>query len=412
MLKNRIAIVIFALLSILALSSCSGQLASVPSIVLADAPVDALKTTSIQQVSTQQVSTDSAPLAAFQGTLEQIYQSVNPSVVNVEVSSTISNPFFGRRSQGGGQIQQTALGSGFVWDSQGHIVTNNHVVDGADKITVTFADGTVANAKLVGADLNSDLAVIQVDVPTSELVPVELMDSTQVKVGQLAIAIGNPFGLSGTMTVGVVSGLDRSLPVGQDNTSLQQSSGYSIPDIIQTDASINPGNSGGVLVNDQGQLIGVTAAMASSVDSSAGVGFVIPSLIVQKVIPSLIKTGHYDHPWIGISGTALTPDLAQANHLDQSQQGVLIVDVSASSPASRSGLRGSQPQVAADGTQIPVGGDVITAIDNHPVKTFEDVGSYLYENAQVGQKVTFTVLRNGVEKSIQLTLGVLPSTGN
>jgi serine protease Do len=165
-------------------------------------------------------------------------------------------------------------------------------------------------------------------------------------------------------------------------------------------------------VDDQGQLIGVTAAIASPVNANAGVGFVIPSLIVQKVIPALIKSGHYDHPWMGISATPLTPDLAQANDLKQSQQGVLIVDVSAGSPASKAGLRTSQPQVAADGTQIPVGGDVITAIDGHVVKSFEDIGSYLFENTSVGQKVTLTVLRNGGQESIGLTLGVLPATGN
>jgi serine protease Do len=408
MSNHKYGLLMLALISILALSACSGQISSAPSIVLASAPVDVLKTTSIQQV-----GSNLDPLAAYQDTLEQIYQKVNPSVVNVEVSATVASPFFGRRSQGnGGQIQQTALGSGFVWDNQGHIVTNNHVVDGADKITVTFADGTVANAKVVGKDVNSDLAVIQVNVPAGEPSPIELTDSAQVKVGQMAVAIGNPFGLSGTMTVGVISGLDRSLPVGLDSNSLQQSSGYSIPDIIQTDASINPGNSGGVLVDDQGQLIGVTAAIASPVDASAGVGFVIPSLIVQKVVPALIKTGHYNHPWLGFDGTALTPDLAQANNLDANLQGVMIVDVAGNSPASKAGLRGSQPQIAADGTQIPVGGDIVTAIDSHAVKTFEDLGSYLFENTQVGQKVTLDVLRNGVQKSIELTLGVLPATGN
>jgi serine protease Do len=403
MWKHKYSFLVIAILSIFALPACGGTIASAPSIILASSPVDTLRTTSIQQV-----SPDLDPLAAFQSTLEQIYQKVNPSVVNIDVTATVANPFFSRRYQGS-QLQQTALGSGFVWDNQGHIVTNNHVIEGANKITVTFADGTVADAKLVGADVNSDLAVIQVSVPANLLAPVELMDSNQTKIGQLAVAIGNPYGLSGTMTVGVISGLDRSLPVGLNSQS-GQTTGYSIPDIIQTDASINPGNSGGVLVNDQGHLIGVTAAIASPVDANSGIGFVIPSMIVQKVVPSLISTGHYSHSWLGINATAITPDLASANNLDSSQQGVLVLDVAARGPASKAGLRGSSSRTLSDGTQVAVGGDVITAIDGHPVKTFEDIGAYLFENTQVGQKVTLTVLRNRVQKTVDVTLGLLPAT--
>jgi 2-alkenal reductase len=348
-------------------------------------------------------------LAAYQQTLEQIYQKVIPSVVNVEV--VLSSTTFVPRRLGGSDapIQQSALGSGFVWDTQGHIVTNNHVIDGATKISVTFADGTMVSAKLVGADPNSDLAVIQVQVPASELKPVELMDSAQVSVGQVAIAIGNPFGLSGTMTTGIVSGLNRSLPVGLDNQNSQSGPTYSIPDIIQTDASINPGNSGGVLVDDHGEVMGVTAAIESSTNSNSGIGFVIPSIIVQKVVPALITTGHYDHPQIGISGTNLTPDLVTANKLPDNQQGILVVNVIANGPAAKAGLKASSQQVATDGTAIPVGGDVIVSIDQHPVTRFEDMVSYLFENTQAGQTVTLDILRNGQHKSISLTLGVLPT---
>jgi 2-alkenal reductase len=393
------------------LAACSGLYTYSPANLLA-APVSAAAPVQ----STPDVSTTPVTLAAYQATFEQIYNNVNPSVVNIEVVASVSTAIFpGNQFRFGGQnaqVQQTALGSGFVWDSQGHIVTNNHVVDGASKITVTFADGTVATAKLVGADPNADLAVIQVNVPESELHPVSLADSSQVKVGQIAVAIGNPYGLSGTMTVGIVSALGRTLPVGLDSSTFGSGPTYSIPDIIQTDASINPGNSGGVLVNDQGQLIGVTAAIQSSTGANAGIGFVIPSLIVQKVVPSLIKSGSYNHPWMGISGATLTPELIQANNLNENQQGVLVADVTPNSPAARAGLVGSSNQTTIDGQPYPVGGDVIVAVNGQTVKTFEEIVSYLFENTQPGQKITLTVLRNGLQKTIPLTLGVLPASGN
>jgi serine protease Do len=398
----------------LLLAACSGATASLgqalnltsPSVAVAPAP------TTVQVADPVAVN---GALSAFQDTLEQIYANVNPSVVNLQVvvgsggqtslQTTPGNPFgFGSPAPQG---SQEVLGSGFVWDTQGHIVTNNHVVEGASKITVTFSNGMSADATLVGTDPNSDLAVIQVNVPASQLTPVQIGDSSQVKVGQIAIAIGNPFGLSGTMTEGIISGLSRSLPVGLD--SLQQGPHYAIPDIIQTDAAINPGNSGGVLVNDQGQVIGVTAAIRSPVDANSGVGFVIPSSIVERVVPSLIQTGKYDHPWIGISGTSLTSDLAQAMNLDPSQRGALVVDIAQNSPAAKAGLQGGDNQTTVNGQPVVLGGDVIIAIDGQTVNTFEDLSSYLVNRTQVGQTVTLTILRQGKQQTVQLTLGVLPT---
>jgi serine protease Do len=356
-------------------------------------------------------------LAALEGTFEQIYSDVNPSVVNIQVVEAASPsmqgfPFgfgFGFNSPSQ-QPQQQALGSGFEWDAQGHIVTNNHVVDGASQITVTFSDGTTVDAKLVGADPTSDLAVIQVQVPASQLHPVTMGDSNQVKVGQLAVAIGNPYGLSGTMTQGIISALERSLPVqSSSNSNLQQQGPtYEIPDVIQTDAAINPGNSGGVLVDAQGEVIGVTAAIQSTVDANSGIGFVIPSSIVEHVVPALIQTGHYDHPWIGITGTSLTSDLAKAMSLDPTQKGALVIDVVPNGPAAKAGIQGSTEQATISGVQTPVGGDVIIAIDGNPVNNFEDVSSYLINNTQAGQTISLTVLRKGSKKTVQLTLGSLP----
>jgi serine protease Do len=281
------------------------------------------------------------------------------------------------------------------------------VVAGADKISITFYDGTIVSGEVVGTDPDSDLAVVKVDVPADRLQPVQVADSTQLKVGQLAVAIGNPFALEGTMTVGFVSALGRLLPVeSQDG----QGPGYSIPDVIQTDAPINPGNSGGVLVDDQGHVIGVTSAIISPVGASAGIGFAIPSAIVGKVVPVLINTGHYEHSWLGVSGTSLSPDLADAMKLKSDQRGALVVDVVPGSPADKAGLHGSDHQVQIDGQDVRVGGDVITAIDGQSVKEFDDVVTYLVRATEVGQKVNLTVLRNGKEETIQVTLAARPKS--
>ena len=354
-------------------------------------------------------------LAAYQGTLEQIYTTVSPSVVNIRVVQQVdaSNldstqipgfPFFDQPQGQPAQPQfQSGLGSGFVWDQQGHIVTNNHVVAGADKIEVTFSDGTIVPATLVGADPDSDLAVVKVDLPADQLHPVQLGDSTTVKVGELAIAIGNPFGLEGSMTTGIISAVGRSILA--DETSVQS---YTIPDVIQTDAPINPGNSGGILLNAQGQVLGVTSAIESPVRANAGVGFAIPSAIVQNVVPALIDSGKYVHSWLGISGTTLTPDVAQAMNLDASQRGALVTEVLPNSPAEKAGLRGSDQQTTIDGIDLPVGGDVITRIDNEQVLQMDDLIAYL-ARTKVDQKVSLTVLRDGKEQSLDVTLAARPA---
>ncbi|MGA9192900.1 MAG: trypsin-like peptidase domain-containing protein [Anaerolineales bacterium] len=351
-------------------------------------------------------------LGATQNLFESIYSQVNPSVVNVHVveSAPRNSSFqglpvspFGFSQQ---QPTQQALGSGFVWDKKGDIVTNNHVVAGASQIEVSFSDGTSVPATVVGTDPNSDLAVIRVKVNSSLLKPVTLADSSTVKVGEIDIAIGNPYGLAGTMTQGIVSAMGRSLPVKSQSGAPGPT--YSIPDIIQTDAAINPGNSGGVLLDTNGHVIGVTAAIQSPVDANAGIGFAIPSNIVNTVVTSLIQTGQYQHPWIGISGTSLTYDLAKAMNLDPQQKGALVVDVAKNGPAAKAGLQGSNQQTTINGQQVPVGGDVITAINGQPVTNFEDLASILFNSTQAGQTIKLTILRNGQTKTVSLTLGVLP----
>ncbi len=264
----------------------------------------------------------------------------------------------------------------------GHIVTNHHVVAGADRVSVTFADDTTVPAKVVGTDPHGDLAVVKVDLPAERLQPVHMADSTHVKVGQLAVAIGNPFGLQSTMTVGFVSALGRVL---RADSGDEEQPGYTIPDIIQTDAPINPGNSGGVLVDGEGHVIGVTSAIISPVRASVGIGFAIPSAIVQKVVPTLIKTGHYDHPKLGVSGISLSPELAKAMQLDPDQRGALVVDVVPNSPADKAGLHGSDRQATIEGELVRVGRDVIVAIDGHLVKGFDDLVTQLVRTTEVGR---------------------------
>jgi serine protease Do len=415
-LRNRVSLWFLAGLSILLITGCSAL--PVPTNLGTNVllqPAQPAEAVQAQPAPTVDLPANEA-ISALEGTLEQIYAQVNPSVVNIRVVQKVTAqsmdipqlpgfPFFSV-PEGQGQAPdqyQSGLGSGFVWDDQGHIVTNNHVIDQADKIEVTLNDGTILPAELVGADPDSDLAVIKVDLP-SGIAPVQLADSNTIRVGQLAIAIGNPFGLEGTMTVGIVSALGRSLP-----TSQSLSASYTIPDIIQTDAPINPGNSGGVLVNDQSQVIGVTAAIESPVGANAGIGFAIPSSIVAKVIPVLITDGYFDHAWLGISGTSLIPDLSTAMDLDSNQRGVLVVDVMPDSPAEKAGLVGSDREIKIDGIQVRVGGDVIVAIDGQTVREMDDLIAYLAGQTVVGQKASLSVLRDGKEVTVSVSLAARPT---
>jgi serine protease Do len=385
-----------------------------PAAQVTSAPAASQASPETPATSLQTASADA--LLALQGQLEQIYTQVSPSVVNVQVTvkaTAVSGnmptfpgfPFpFTPQVPQGPQVQH-GLGSGFVWDKDGHIVTNNHVVAEADTIEVVFSDGEAVPATVVGTDVDSDLAVLKVDMSPDKLQPVQLADSAQLKVGQLAIAIGDPFGLEGTMTLGIISALGRSLPVASDGS---QGARYTIPDIIQTDAPINPGNSGGVLVNDRGQVIGVTAAIESPVQANAGIGFAIPSAIVHKVVPSLIETGTYAHPWLGISGTTLNTELNTAMKLDAGQRGALVEEVIPGGPADVAGLQGSDRQIEIEGHPVQVGGDVIVSIEGQPVKSFEDLVAYLVGHTDVGQTVHLGVLRNGRTQDVALKLAARP----
>jgi serine protease Do len=264
---------------------------------------------------------------------------------------------------------------------------------------------------VVATDPDSDLAVVKVEAPADELRPVQIGDSTQVKVGQLVIAIGNPFGEQNTMTMGIVSAVGRTLPVdssSQSGATAQPS--YSIPDVIQTDAPINPGNSGGVLVDINGRLIGVTAAIESSTNSSAGIGFAIPSAIVKRVIPVLVKGNQVQHSYLGLSGGSMTPELADAMKLPSTQRGAIVSSVTAGGPAEKAGVKGSTESATINGQAVTVGGDIVVAIGNQRVKSFEDIVAYLASSTEPGQTVPLTVLRQGKEVTLQVTLSARPGS--
>ncbi len=426
MRKIRVLTLAVLLVVVLALSACStvlpGTAMSLNNLGKSASNISSRAQTAVT-TSANTAAQAAAPVVSLndlQSALEEVYATANPSVVNIQVAMQAQTGGlqqlpgqqfpFGQGPDQGTTPQATAEGSGFVWDKQGHIVTNNHVVDGATDITVTFVDGTSLPAKLVGRDPDSDLAVISVDPAKVTLQPVTIADSTQVKPGQLVVAIGNPFGLEGSMSFGIVSAVGRSMPASSETSQGTGSAlSYTIPDVIQTDAPVNPGNSGGVLLDLAGQLVGVPTAIESSVRSSAGVGFAVPSVIVQNVVPELIDKGVFEHPYIGISGGTVNSKVAKAMDLPETQRGALVVSVTSGSPADDAGLLGSAKEVTIDGEQVQVGGDVITAIDGQPVKDFEDLTAYLARSGKVNQKVELTVLRDGKTSTVPLTLAARPA---
>jgi len=365
--------------------------------------------------------------------LESLYEAVNPSVVGILVSTKVQQnsvmpnmpgfnlpnipgfelPFQLPQGQAPQERQaqprdfvQRGEGSGFVFDKEGRIVTNNHVVENANTIRVIFFDDASVPAKVVARDPDSDLAVIKVDPKGLKLVPLALGDSSALKVGQRVIAIGNPFGLKNSMTTGIVSALGRSLPTDSPAAGV---TGYTIPNIVQTDAAINPGNSGGPLLNAKGEVVGVNSAIESPVRAFSGVGFAIPSAIVKIVVPKLIEDGSFDHAWLGISGTTLNPQINQKMDLPADQRGVLVVDVTKSSPAAKAGLKASQDDVTIDGDQMKVGGDVIVGINDQPVHKFEDLLTYLAYHAEANGRVTLTVLRGDKSENVTVKLSARPA---
>ena len=287
------------------------------------------------------------------------------------------------------------MGSGFVYDNLGHIITNAHVVEGASKATVTFLYGTQYDADIVGKDKFTDIAVIKVSEKPRLLHPLQLGDSSQLHVGEPVAAIGNPFGLSGSMTSGIVSQIGRLLPT--------QDSGFSIPDVIQTDAAINPGNSGGPLLNMKGEVIGINTAIQSMSGEFSGIGFAVPSNTALKIVPSLIEDGEYKHPWIGISGRDIDPELARVLDLKDAK-GFLVITVVDGSPADKAGLKGMTETQVIDGKEYPANGDIILSVDDKEVRKISDILVHLQREKSVGDTMHLGVIRDGEFMHISLEL--------
>ena len=287
------------------------------------------------------------------------------------------------------------MGSGFVYDILGHIITNAHVVEGSDKITVTFLDGSQYNSEIIGVDRFTDIAVIKVNEKPRLLHPLTVGDSSSLKVGEEVAAIGNPFGLAGSMTSGIVSQIGRLLP--------SQDTGFSIPDVIQTDAAINPGNSGGPLLNMRGEVVGINTAIQSSIGEFSGIGFAVPSNTISKIVPTLIEEGKYAHPWIGILGKDIDPDLAKVRGLDNAK-GFLILNVIEGSPAEKAGLKGMSEINEIDGDEYPVDGDIVISVDDKEVRNISDILIHLQREKTVGDEMVLGVLRDGEFMHITLEL--------
>ena len=323
---------------------------------------------------------------AFQ--LNTIYSTSLPSIVHIKVRQTVPG-FFQNQ-------ERTGQGSGFIWDTEGNIVTNYHVVASASIVDVEFADGSQYSASVIGLDPNSDLAIIKVNPKGKILTPLNLGDSTNVKVGNHTIVIGSPFGQEFSMSSGIVSAIKRTVP--------SQNAMFSIPNVIQTDAAINPGNSGGPLLDIEGNVIGINSQIISRSGGNQGIGFAIPINSVKKIIPTLIKGERFEYPYIGITGMDLNTNLKKALEIDSEIKGVMIVDVVKGSPADLGGLLGYTGTVSDNDNSYPSGGDILTAINTIPIKSMSDLLTLLFSDYSPGDSVTFTILRDSSSFDLDITL--------
>ena len=338
---------------------------------------------------------ETVAVQALQSRLIDVYKTVSPSVVNI-TNRGYAYSIFGRA------IPQEGSGSGFVYDENGHIVTNYHVIENAEELLVTFGNGNVYEAEIVGVDPMNDLAVIRIDAGTDLPSPVPLGNSDALEVGQFVLAIGNPFGLEQTLTTGVISALGRVIESGE---------GF-IGEAIQTDAAINPGNSGGPLLDLDGRLVGINTQILSPSGASAGIGFAVSVDTVQRVVPELVSRGYFPHPWVGTEMVALTPSVAdwfrKAGMDIPVDAGLLVLDVTVGSPADEAGIHSGTRIVRMGRYQVAVGGDVITAIDGQPMGDMEVWTIYLETQTAIGDTVQITLIRDGKEQTIPVVLAERP----
>ena len=350
-----------------------------------------------------------APTGQPNDAVIRVYRDASPSVVNI-ISTVVTRDFFNQAVP-----RSAGSGSGIIIDDQGNIATNNHVVEDADRLEVSLPDGSTVPAKLVGRDPRSDLAVVRVDVPKDRLKVAKLGDSSQVEVGEMAIAIGNPFGLERTVTAGVVSGRRAVVeePGSPSITGQQPADSGLLINAIQTDASINPGNSGGPLFNARGEVIGINTLILSpgaqgGQGGNIGIGFAIPVDFAKRVVPQLIAKGKYAHPYLGVSTQEITETIAKDNNLPVGS-GLLVAQVDQGTPAARAGLRGGSRPQDARSRRVSLGGDIITAIDGQPLKRPEELLVYLETKKSPGDTVTLSIIRDGQNLQVPVQIGERPS---
>ena len=332
-----------------------------------------------------------AAVAALEHVIRFIYEASLPSITHISVvqkveASPDSSFFFPSTPED--QFRR-GEGSGFIWDEEGHVVTNYHVVADADEVIVVMADGTELEARVLGFDPDSDLAVLKLNELPEEIVPLSIGDSDVVTIGQFVLAIGSPFGQEFTITSGIVSALGRTINSGN--------SAFSIPRVIQTDAAVNPGNSGGPLLDRTGRAIGINTQIATRSGSSSGIGFAIPINTAKQVVPELIEQGRFDHAWLGIAGLSVNAQIIDLMELPDDTRGVLVADVAVDSPADKADLQGSNETRTVQGLNFALGGDIITAIDGDPLGGLEDLIDHLGHSARPGDRITLDILRNGTE---------------
>ena len=372
------------------------QPTATPGTALVSTPVPAAPTATPAPGVVPPLTDEGAARNDLQDQIVAVYEAVGSAVVNITNLSIAYDMFMQ-------PVPQEGSGSGFVYDDQGHIVTNYHVIEGADQLLVNFANGQEVEAELIGADPTNDLAVLRIDVGT-DLVPVPLADSDQVRVGQFVVAIGNPFGLEQTLTVGVVSALGRIIQSPAENRFIGEA--------IQTDAAINPGNSGGPLLDLEGRVIGVNSQIISPSQANAGIGFAVSSNTVRRVVPELIARGYYPHAWLGTNSLPLNKRTAEAFReagMNLSvDKGLLVLEVVPGGPADQAGIVGGDRVVRFGRFNIPLDGDVLVSIDGQPLTSSQDLTMYLDTQTEVGQQVSVTVVRDGEEQVFEVTLGERP----
>ncbi len=410
MKKNyvRMAIVGIATLAlVVVVVGCTPQLSNVTTTPVADASsaTSVTEAATVEPTATAVVANNadesSQQTVIIESTQEEqlisLYDELSPSVVKISVTIYYYDRFMG-------SLAEEGTGSGFVYDTEGHILTNYHVVEDADEVIVTLSDGESYTAEVVGYDAVNDLAVLYIDAGDSLPDPLVIGDSDNLRVGQTVLAIGNPYGLDQTLTTGIISALGRVIESPKDDRFIGEA--------IQTDAAINPGNSGGPLINLSGEVIGINSQIISASGSSSGIGFAVSSATIKRVVPVLIEEGIYKHPYIGASmltlSESLTKVLNEAGADIPVDSGLLISSVVAGGPADKAGILGGDQRISISGYQFVVGGDIIIGINDTPIEDFEDLTLYLETKTQVGDEIELLILRDSQEMTISLELGAAP----